>query len=153
MPFDGICVRPGSPLAILLAVDSVLTAERRAAARLRRKPLTLKEAQAQRIAQARASVIVLGKLEELLGDDGQNWITNAYANGFGSYCLVGGLRHIRAVRGCGDHAGVYLRRAIARVSRGEAIIHFNDSRTSFAEIRLVIFLARQLAREVADGRA
>ena len=35
MPFDGIYVLPGSPLARLLEADRKLTAERRAAAKLR----------------------------------------------------------------------------------------------------------------------
>jgi hypothetical protein len=107
---------------------------------------------ARRAALARQAVIVLGELQELLGDDGINWMRNVFTDGWGSYCLVGGLRRIRAIRGSGDNAGVYLRRAIAKVSLGEAIIHFNDSRESFAEIRRVIFLARELAHEVANGR-
>ena len=51
----------------------------------------------------------------------------------------------------GDHAGIYLRRSISKISRNEnSIIRFNDSRSGYAEIRAAILLARKLAREVAD---
>jgi hypothetical protein len=153
MPFDGTCL-PNSPLARLLEADRKLTAERRAAGKLRRNLAPPPEKQARRAAFARESVIVLDRLEELLGGHGKNWIRNAYADGFGSYCLVGGLERIRAIRGFGDHAGIYLRRAIAKLGGGdESIVRFNDSRSGYGEIRAVILLARKLAREVADGRA
>ena len=51
-------------------------------------------------------------------------------------------------------AGIYLRRSISKISRGESsIIRFNDSRSGYGEIRAAILLARKLAREVADGQA
>jgi hypothetical protein len=147
MPWDGFCL-PGSPLAILLEANRELTAERRAAAKPRRKPLTLWEEQAQRVAQARASIAVLDQLLELLAD-GASWIQGELENRSG-YCLVGGLQHIRrARRGTGDKAGMYLSRAIARLSgERETIVHFNDSRKSYAEIRAVILRARELAQRM-----
>jgi hypothetical protein len=154
MPFDGVFVQPGSPLAILLKADRKLTAERRAAAKLRARPEPSAEKIARRAALAREAVIVLHLLEDLLGNGGEHWMRNAYADGLGSYCLVGGLRRVRTIRGFGDHAGIYLRRSISKISRGESsIIRFNDSRSGYGEIRAAILLARKLAREVADGQA
>jgi hypothetical protein len=147
MPYDGLWALRGSPLA---EADRKLTAERRAA-----KPHARSVPSAEKLSRremvARKSLVVLQLLEDLLGDDGQHWMRNAYADGSGSYCLVGGLRRIRAIRGFGDHAGIYLRRSISKISRNEnSIIRFNDSRSGYAEIRAAILLARKLAREVAD---
>lgn len=152
MPLDGFSVPPDLAIAIWLEARKT-TAQRQDAATLRRRPAPSAEILARRAAMARESLIALGLLEKLLGGDGKNWIQDDSTDGYGGYCLHGGLRRVRAIRQCGDHAGVYLHRAIAKVSRGEPIIHFNDSRLSFAEIRAAITLARKLAREVADGRA
>jgi hypothetical protein len=150
MPYDGLWVLPRSPLAVLLEADRKLIAERRAA-KPRARPVPSAGKLFRRKMLARKSLVVLQLLEDLLGDDGQYWMRNAYADG-GSYCLVGGLRRIRAIRGFGDHAGIYLRRSVSKISRNEnSIIRFNDSRSGYAEIRAAILLARKLAREVADG--
>ena len=56
------------------------------------------EVQARRVAQARASVMVLDQLLELFAD-GKNWVQNAYHDDHGRHCLVGGLEHVRARQG------------------------------------------------------
>jgi hypothetical protein len=148
MPFDGICVLPGSPLARLLEADRKLTAERRAMARLREKSVLPAIKSARRVAQARASVIVLDLLSDLF-HGGHYWVRNTYHDDDGRHCLVGGLGHIRARRGGGDRAGEYLSRAIRDVcGKRQTIIKFNDSRESYAEIRAVILHARKLALQV-----
>jgi hypothetical protein len=148
MPFDGFCL-PGSPLARLLEADRLLTQERRAAVLLRRKPRTPGEA------QARASIIALDLLVELFAG-GENWIQGDFEDD-GGYCLVGGLRHIRTGLKSRDRAGLYLSQAIARTTGARrSLINFNDgndgSRRTYADIRLVIRRARQLARQAADGK-
>jgi hypothetical protein len=151
MPFDGICVLPGSPLARLLEADRKLTAERRWAAKLRAKTVLPAIKSARRVAQARESGIVLDLLGQLL-HGGHNWTQNAYHDGQGRHCLVGGLEHIRARRGWDDRAGMYLSRAIRNVcGKHQKIIDFNDSRKSYAEILAVILFARRLAQEVVDS--
>src|SRR3984957_19693921 len=148
MPYDGVWVLPGSPLARLLEADRKLTAERRAKAKRRRRPLTPWEVQERRVAQARASVIALDQLLELFAD-GKNWVQNAYHDDHGRHCLVGGLEHVRARQGVGDKAGVYLSRAIAYVcDEREKMTDVNDSRKDSAEFRDVILLARDLAQRV-----
>jgi hypothetical protein len=148
MPFDGICVLPGSLLARLLGADRKLTGERRWAAKLREKTVLPAIKSARRVAQARESIIVLDLLTGLL-HGGHYWVQNAYHDSRGRHCLVGGLEHIRACRGGGDRAGEYLSRAIRDVcGRPEKIIDFNDSRESYAEIRAVILRARELAQRV-----
>jgi hypothetical protein len=149
MPFDGmICVLPNSPLARLLETNRKLTSERRGAARLREKTVLPAIKSARRVAQARQSVIVLDLLSDLL-HGGHYWVRNTYHDVHGRHCLMGGLEHIRARRGCGDRAGEYLSRAIGDVcGRRQAIIKFNDSRESYAEIRAVILHARKLAQQV-----
>jgi hypothetical protein len=98
MPFDGIYVQPGSPLARLLEADRKLTAERPAMARLREKTVVLPAIKsARRVAQARESIIVLDLLTDLL-HGGHYWVQNAYHDEQGRHCLVGGLEHIRARR-------------------------------------------------------
>jgi hypothetical protein len=108
---------------------------------------------AQRVVQARESIVVLDLLSDLL-HGGHHWVQRTYHDGHGRHCLVGGLEHIRARRGSGDRAGVYLSRAIG-VAYGERepLPHFNDSRTSYAEIRAMILLARRLAQQVVDSHA
>ncbi len=148
MPFDGIFVLPGSPLARLLEADRKLTAERRWAARLREKTVLPAIKSARRVTQAREPVIVLDLLSDLL-HGGHYWVQNAYHDEQGRHCLVGGLEHIRACRGGGDRAGEYLSRAIRDVcGKPEKIIDFNDSRKSYAEISAVILHARKLAQQV-----
>jgi hypothetical protein len=73
MPFDGIFVLPGSPLARLLEADRKLTAERRWAARLREKTVLPAIKSAWRLTQARESVIVLDLLSDLL-HGGHYWV-------------------------------------------------------------------------------
>jgi hypothetical protein len=115
-------------------------------------PVTPWEVQAQRIAQARASIIVLDQLLELFAD-GENWIQGDLER-LGRYCLFGGLQHIRRThRGLRDRVGVYLSRAIASCDERQTIIDFNDTRQSYAEIRAVILRARELAQRVIDDYA
>jgi hypothetical protein len=153
MPFDGMYVPPGSPLARLLEADRKLTAERRATARLRKKSVLPEIKSARRVAQARESVIVLDLLSDLL-HGGHYWVQNAYHDNRGRHCLEGGLELIRARRGGGDRAGEYLSRAIRRVcGERQTIIEFNDSRDSYAEIRAVILHARKLAQQVIGDYA
>jgi hypothetical protein len=148
MPFDGICVLPGSPLARLLEADRKLTAERQRAARLREKTVLPAIKSARRVAQARESIIVLDLLCDLL-HGGHYWVQNTYHDDDGRHCLVGGLESIRGRRGRGDRAAEYLSQAIRDVcGRPEKIIDFNDSRKSYAEIRAVILRARELAQRV-----
>jgi hypothetical protein len=65
---DGTTYPPNSALAILLEADRKLTAERRAAARLRGQPVMPAEKTARHAARASASIEVLDQLEALLAD-------------------------------------------------------------------------------------
>jgi hypothetical protein len=101
--------------------------------------------------KARESIVVLDLLERGFGG-GDNWCKGQLHDGCRSHCLVGMLQRVRAVRGAGDHAGIYLSRAIKRFySERRTIIDFNDSRSDYAEIRAVIVLARELAQRVVDA--
>jgi hypothetical protein len=153
VPFDGTSVRPNSPLAILLEADRKLTQEHRAAALPRRRPVSREEQHRQRRAQARATIEVLDQLEVLFAD-GRNWLQRSYQDGAGRFCLIGGLRHVRAGVKTGDLAGIYLSQAIAKtVGARLTLMGFNDSyQRKFADIRFVICRARELAQQVADGR-
>jgi hypothetical protein len=111
VPFDGTTYPPNSALAILLEADRKLTAERRAAARLRGQPVMPAEKTARHAARASASIEVLDQLEALLAD-GRSWIQGDYWNDVGGFCLVGGIEFIRAGRREGDAAITYLSRAI-----------------------------------------
>lgn len=67
---------------------------------------------------------------------------------------MGALRRIRYLRGTGDHAGVYLSRAISiAYAGGGTLIGINDSGASYAEVRAMILFARQLAQQVVDSHA
>jgi hypothetical protein len=93
MPFDGIYVLSGSPLARLLEADRKLTAVRRWTARLREKTVLPAIKSARHVTQARQSIIVLDLLKDLL-HGGRYWVRNAYHDDEGRHCLVGGLEHI-----------------------------------------------------------
>lgn len=157
MPLDRTCL-PDSPLARLLEADRKLTTQRRAAVKASHPPESSEQKQARRVAQARESVIALDRLAELFAG-GQHWIQDDFEDGKGGYCLVGGLRHIRAGRASGDRAGVYLSRAVeSSVGMRMSLIRFNDGRCSnhvnhrrFADIRRVIERARELALQDAGG--
>jgi hypothetical protein len=160
MPFDG-SFRPDSPIFGLLEAEPGLTPEakgrrtreRHAKARLPAKLVPLPGISPRRTIKALESIVVLDLLEKLL-DGGNNWCQHYLHDGRGNRCLMGGLRYIRSVRGTGDHAGVYLSKAIVRCNIGTGkIIDFNDSRSSYEEIRAVIVLARELAQSVADSCA
>ena len=148
MPFDGT----DSPLVRLLEADRKLTGARRAAAKLcPNHPAPSTKKLARRAARARESIIVLDLLGQLL-HGGHNWTRNTYHDGHGRHCLVGGLEHIRARRGSGDRAGVYLSQAIAiAYSDRERLTHFNDRCITYAEIRAMILFARDLAQQVVDS--
>ena len=148
MPFDGMCL-PGSPLARFLEPDRKLTHEWYSA-RKQLAPEVAAQRRARRVTQARATVIILGELEQLF-DGGENWIRGEFENSDG-YCLLGGLRHLRKVRGRGDDAGQYLRRAIAKLAdRYCGIMDFNDSRRSYTQVRAVIVQAREMAASFVES--
>ena len=158
MPFDGNFL-PDSPIAQLVVVERIrmhveeraAARERYAKARLPTKPGPIPESLRRRTMKARESIVVLDMLERGF-DDGENWRRKQLHDGRGGHCLVGMLQHVRAVRGAGDHAGIYLSRAMKRFySERRTIIDFNDSRSDYAEIRAVIVLARELAQRVVDA--
>jgi hypothetical protein len=103
-----------------------------------------------RASEAAESLMVLDFLEKLF-DGGANWWRGRLHDGWGRHCLVGALEIIRSVRGRGDNADGYLNRAIsiAYVYK-ETLVSFNDGSQSYAEVRAMILLARQLAEDVVD---
>jgi hypothetical protein len=148
MPFDGIGLR-GFTLAWFLDADSKLNSER-SSARKQVDPEVAAQRRARRVARARATVVILDELEQLF-DGGENWIRGEFENSDG-YCLVGGLRHLRKIRGGGDDAGQYLRRAIAKLAdRYCGIMDFNDSRRSYEQVHAVIVHARELAARFVES--
>lgn len=148
MPFDGIGL-PGSSLARFLEADRKLT-EEWCSPRKQVAPEVAAQRRARRVTQARATIVILDQLEQLF-DGGENWIRGEFENSDG-YCLVGGLRYLRKVRGRGDDAGQYLRRAIAKLTdRYCGIMDFNDSRRSYAQVRAVIVHARELAARFIES--
>lgn len=157
MPFDGN-ILTYSPMAELDAKIRQLTidAKRREAreyyaeAKLPPKRRPMPQISDRRAMKARESVIVLDLLEKLFAG-GKNWCQNTLSDGHGRYCLVGGLRYIRSIRGSGDHAGVYLSRAISiAYVTGCPLIELNDGSDRYGEVRAMILFARQLAQQVVD---
>ena len=109
----------------------------------------LEEELPRRVAQARESVVVLDLLAELFSG-GNRWIQHCLKDLTG-FCLVGGLREIRAGRSLRDHAGIYLARAIERVCGVPMkLIAFNDGCREYAQIREIISFAREWAQLVVD---
>lgn len=150
MPWDGSSL-PNAPLVRLLEADRGLTRARRSRGGLHPDRGPSDEVTARRVAQARESIVVLDLLANVLGD-GEKWVQNTYHDSQGRHCLVGGLQYIRTLRDAGDHAGRFLSQAIAKVGgKREPIIDFNDSRTSYADIRAVIARARGLAQKAVDS--
>jgi hypothetical protein len=158
MPFDGNFL-PESSIAQLISAQRIrMHVEERAAARERyakaRLPTNsrpIPENLRRRTMKARESIVVLDMLERGFGGR-ENWRRKQLHDSRGGHCLLGMLQHVRAVRGAGDHAGIYLSRAIKRFySERRTIIDFNDSRSDYAEIRAVIVLARELAQRVVDA--
>jgi hypothetical protein len=142
MPFDGISL-PGSPLTRITEADFKLT-QAWCSARKQVASEVAAQRRVRRIAQARATVVILDELEQLF-DGGDKWVRGEFENSDG-YCLVGGLRHLRKAIGRGDDAGHYLRRAIAKLAdRCCGIMDFNDSRRNYAQVQAVIMHARELA--------
>jgi hypothetical protein len=141
MPFDAL---PDPALARLPEVRP----------RLRPEPMPPPAVLPPRVAKTRKAVVVLRELEKLF-NDGENWLQNAYHDGDGNHCLVGGLECIRARRGAGDNTGVYVVHAIGRVTgKRTPIIEYNDRRMGgYAEIQAIIRLAATLAQRVVDGYA
>jgi hypothetical protein len=160
MPFDGN-IPTGSSIAELdakirqLTIDSKRRCAREfyARAKLPRKFVPLPGILPRRAMKARESVIVLDLVERFF-KNGENWCQNAFSDGHGRRCLVGALRRTRYLRGTGDHAGVYLSRAISiAYAGGGTLINFNDSCENYAEICAAISFARQLAQQVVDSCA
>jgi hypothetical protein len=148
MPFDGMYL-PGSSLVRFLAADRKLTDEW-CSPRKQVAPEVAAQRRAGRVTRARATVVILDELQQLF-DGGEKWIRGEFENSDG-YCLVGGLRHLRKVRGKGDDAGQYLRRAIAKLAdRYSGIMDFNDSRRSYAQVLAVIVHARELAARYIES--
>ena len=82
-------------------------------------------------------------------DDGRRWIRDEFHDHDGNRCLVGAMRHIRAVRHFyGDPTRYYLQQAMAEDEHQEGLVAFNDSCRDFAELRALMLKARRLA--VAD---
>lgn len=124
--------------------------ERYANAKLPTQYIPIPADASRKFSKAREAIEVLDLLEDLF-NDGENWCQGAYHDGWGNYCILGALRHIRSRRGSGDHAAQYLSKAIVQFQgRKGAIIEFNDTRSDYAEIRIVISLARELARRVVE---
>ena len=91
MPFDGIGL-PGSWLARSLEADPKLTRVWCSwSARKQVAPEVAAQRRVRRIAQARATLVILDELEQLF-DGGDKWVRGEFENSDG-YCLVGGLRH------------------------------------------------------------
>jgi hypothetical protein len=109
----------------------------------------LEEQLPRRVALARESVVVLDLLAEQFAG-GDRWIQHCLKDLTG-FCLVGGLREIRAGRALRDHAGIYLARAIERVCGAPMkLIDFNDGCREYAQIREIISFAREWAQLVVD---
>ncbi|MFZ3236035.1 MAG: hypothetical protein WA184_11790 [Stellaceae bacterium] len=87
---------------------------------------------------------------DLLGEffaDGSRWIRGEFHDDDGNRCLVGAMRHIRAVRSLyGDPTRYYLQKAMAEEAEG--LVAFNDGCRDFTELRGLMLTARGLA--VAD---
>lgn len=82
-------------------------------------------------------------------DDGRRWIRDEFHDHDGNRCLVGAMRHIRAVRHFyGDPTRYYLQKAMAADEHEEGLVAFNDGCRDFAELRALMLKARRLA--VAD---
>jgi hypothetical protein len=118
-----------------------------------------KRLEARRIASRRATVIrqaarsvdMLGLLEAVL-EDGRQWHRGKYHDGEHRYCLIGGLRAVRAVYGRGDKAHVYLLKAANELyGYYPHVERFNDCSASYERVKRVIDRARELA--AADGVA
>jgi hypothetical protein len=160
MPFDGNFPTESSMAELDVKIRQLtIDAERRharefyAKAKLPRKFVPLPAILPRRAMKARESIVVLDLLERFF-DYGESWCQNTFHDGRGNRCIVGALRHIRSIRGAGDHAGVYLSRAISiACAGGGTLIEFNDSCASYAEIRAAISFARTLAQQVVDSYA
>jgi hypothetical protein len=93
-------------------------------------------------------------LLRLFGRNGEHWIRGAYHDGRGAFCLVGAIDHLHyrywSGRFAPDGSGQYLSAAIwpRRIPhyRPEHLVEYNDSCTSFEQLRAVIVKARALAR-------
>jgi hypothetical protein len=99
-------------------------------------------------AGAAKAVQMLDLLTEFF-EDGQRWIRGDFHDDLGNRCLVGAMRHIRAVHHLyGDPTRYYLQKAMPLRELG--LMGFNDSRKEFQELLNLIAPARDLA--LADVR-
>jgi hypothetical protein len=90
------------------------------------------------------AVQMLDQLAEFF-ENGRRWTRYKYHDDDGNRCLIGALRHLRAVMKMqGDGTGYYLREAQPQY-RYKTIVDFNDTRDSYAQISELIERARRLA--------
>jgi hypothetical protein len=90
------------------------------------------------------AVHMLDLLEQFF-EGGRRWITGDFHDDDGNRCLVGAMRHLRAVMNLsGDGTAYYLREAQPQC-RYIPITELNDSCGSYADIRTLIDRARTLA--------
>jgi hypothetical protein len=122
-----------------------ISAHRALCATMESSEICVFEPLSPRIKKAIESVVVLNLLERLF-DRGNCWVQHQLDDGQGNRCLVGGLMFIRSVRDGGDCAGKYLSRAISIAYGGGTLIEMNDGADSFAYVRSMIELARNLAQ-------
>jgi hypothetical protein len=99
---------------------------------------------------AAADAVKAVHMLDLLGEffaGGSRWIRGEFHDDEGNRCLVGAMRHIRAVRNFyGDPTRYYLQKAMAEEAEG--LVAFNDGCRDFEELSGLMLQARRLA--VAD---
>jgi hypothetical protein len=99
--------------------------------------------QRRREISTRESVATLDHMNDFFGD-GETWRQHVYQGNDGGRCLVAAANHVRVSPI--DDAKHWLRQAIKEKTGLSSIEQFNDTRSSFAEIKEVLDRARELAR-------
>ena len=75
------------------------------------------------------------KLLALFGSDGEHWMKGNYDDGEGNYCLIGGLQAMKMT----SRGRPVLTKAIKEITGQKwSVEEFNDSRTSWREIKQVL---------------
>ena len=96
----------------------------------------------------------VGTLDHMMGyfGDGERWAQGVYTANDGGRCLVSAAQHVRVSQI--DDAKHWLRMAIKKKTGIDYSIEaFNDTRSSFEEIKEIIELAKELARAGANAGA